>query len=1562
MGGDRARRLLRARQPDRDHRRQPARPARRDDARLGPRLVLATGCARSAGTRSRSTATTSSRSTRAYREAAATTGAADRDRREDDQGQGVLEGRGHRTAGTARRVADGGRRRSSAAIRNVTRRRARSRRRGEPHRFEPAPRSSGRATRSARRSRRGRRTARRSRRSAASAADVVALDGEVSNSTYAEIFREGASRAVLRDVHRRAADGRRGGRDAGARLEAVRVDVRRVHDAARTTSSAWRRSRARTSGCAARTRASRSARTARRRWRSRTSPRSAPSTARPCSTPATATRRRSSSRAMADLDGISFLRTTRADTPVIYEPDEEFPVGGSKVVRDADDDDVAIVAAGITVHEALEAADDARRRGDLRARDRPATRSSRSTRRRCARLPRRPGPIVTVEDHWPEGGLGEAVLSALADLEERRASSSSRVRELPRSGKPAELLAAAGIDAERIAEAARAPRARARDRVVSRRPRRARHSRSSASPSSRARSTSRRRRASRARARPRGPRTRVRPRPTSAYGIAGSTSVTASHGDRADPAVDARLRVAPAVRGERPGARGHPPAFGVVGVGRDRPRVVAVASGVRGRPAVAAVDAEGRAAAAGFVRAPGLALVPDDRVHVALRARPVVGPRLAAVGRAHQAAELDPDEQQRGVVRAGRDPAHVRRPRPRRETPRRPRRELEQRVERAPGRAAVVAAEEAARLAARVDGAVDRADRDREARPRSGSSTVAPRRAAVGRLPEAALAQPGVRRVRIARDHGESTARRCRRASSATVQRAPSSSSPRPRLPGGGPEPHAHYPTRMAVVIASNLRKELARRRCSSTASRSRSSAATASRSPGPNGAGKTTLLRMLAGETEVHGGELAFQKGTRVALHDQRPPLERELTLREYVLSGAADLVATRGRSCAGSSRRWRAATHDAATLRRYARGAGAARARGRLRLARPARRRRCAGSASADADLDRPLTTFSGGELTRASLARALGGDPDLLLLDEPTNHLDVASLEWLEQELAVARRRPIILVAHDRWFLEAVTNATLELEAGRSTFFAGPVARVAAREGRARGARAEDGRPDRGRHRAPRALRRALPLQEDQGEAGAGEADADRAARAGALDRRPDEVALLAPPHAHARLRVPQAARGAAGPSSRPRASRSRAGDKHLLLERRRSRSSAASTSRSSGRTARARRRCSRRCSAAASPRRARSRLGHGVEPAYFSQQEVELDDRGTVLECAQAATGLQRPQAQTLLGRFLFSGWDAHEKAVTVLSGGERRRLALALVVALGRELPRPRRADEPPRPREPRGARGGARGVPGHGAARLARPRAARRGRRADARDRGRARSTRTTAAGPTTSERGRSERPRRRRRRGREAEAARAKPSAERRRATRPTRARAARGRDRRPRGRGRRARAAARRGLDGRRRARRRTAARATTCRRCCALGGAVREVAGVSRSGARPRVSSGSSWQEASREQSPSGRARTRAGRERPALDRDTCSTSPARSSSGSRSSPARRPRRESWPGRRRSAQLDRAMDEQRGVKRNPEPALPRGDGTVRERARARSSSPEGFCSALGILSAQL
>jgi transketolase len=154
-------------------------------------------------------------------------------------------------------------------------------------------------------------------------------------------------------------------------------------------------------------------------------------------------------RVMADIDGISYLRTTRADTQVIYEPGEDFPVGGSRTLRDGDD--VTIVAAGITLHESLAAADTLADEGiGARVID------CYSVKPIDAETLRGIGtPIVTVEDHWAEGGIGEAVLAALADADERPRVVVLAVRELPHSGKPAELLAAAGIDAEHIADAAR---------------------------------------------------------------------------------------------------------------------------------------------------------------------------------------------------------------------------------------------------------------------------------------------------------------------------------------------------------------------------------------------------------------------------------------------------------------------------------------------------------------------------------------------------------------------------------------------------------------------------------------------------------------------------------------------------------------------------------------------------------------------------------------------------------------------------------------------------------------------------------------------------------------------------------------------------------------------------------------------------------------------------------------------------------------------------------------------------------------------------------------------------
>ena len=465
------------------------------------------------------------------------------------------------------------------------------------------------------------------------------------------------------------------------------------------------------------------------------------------------------------------------------------------------------------------------------------------------------------------------------------------------------------------------------------------------------------------------------------------------------------------------------------------------------------------------------------------------------------------------------------------------------------------------------------------------------------------------------------------------------------------------------MVIGSNLRKEIAGSLLFEGVSFSVERGDRLSLS-GPNGAGKTTLLRMLAGETDVHGGELVFAKGTRIALHDQRPPLDHGLTLREYALSGARDLIDTE-EELRSLEQAMAAGDHGQATLRRYAEAQARLEHAGgydwRDRAARVLR-----GLGFLDADLDRPLETFSGGELTRASLARALSGDPDLLLLDEPTNHLDVENLEWLEQELQ-SLDAAVILVAHDRWFLEAVTTAVLELEAGRSLFFSGPWhvwrlekahrAAAAARTAERVGvdiARLERF-VERFRYKKSKAkqaqakLTQISRLQQERSSA-AGEYEL--------LTRRSRSLGFDFLKPARSGRTVAEA-----------KGLEVVAGEKELLddasfaLER--GEHVGLVGPNGSGKTTLLETILSRR-----DPVSGSVRLGYGVEAAYFSQHEVELDERGSVLDCAQRATGLPRPQAQSLLGRFLFSGWEAHEKPVTVLSGGERRRLALALTVASG----------------------------------------------------------------------------------------------------------------------------------------------------------------------------------------------------------------------------------------------------------------------------------------------------
>jgi len=422
----------------------------------------------------------------------------------------------------------------------------------------------------------------------------------------------------------------------------------------------------------------------------------------------------------------------------------------------------------------------------------------------------------------------------------------------------------------------------------------------------------------------------------------------------------------------------------------------------------------------------------------------------------------------------------------------------------------------------------------------------------------------------------------------------------------------------------------------------------------GRNGSGKTTLLRMLAGETSIDGGELAFAKQTRIALHDQRPPRERGMTLRAYVLTGCAELLEIEA-TLAELEERMAGGDVGEPTLDAYARAQAKLEHAGGYNW-RDGVTAQLNGLGFVDADLDRDLGTFSGGELTRASLARALAGDPDLLLLDEPTNHLDIASLEWLEQRLQTIDAA-VVLVAHDRWFLEAVGTAVLELEGGRGRFFPGTWhawrREQAQRElalGRAiERQQAEIDRLERfvTRFRAGTRAKQAQSRQKQLDKVERISRDPRDGAGLGFAFKPPERSGRVIFELEDATLAIGE---------------RLLLDDAELWLERGEHVSLIGPNG--SGKTT--------LISALTGVREldgGKLRRGHNVKLGILSQHAEELDETATVVEACQRATGLTPGKARALLGRFLFSG-EAAEKPVDGLSGGERRRLSLAILVHSG----------------------------------------------------------------------------------------------------------------------------------------------------------------------------------------------------------------------------------------------------------------------------------------------------
>jgi ATP-binding cassette subfamily F protein 3 len=429
----------------------------------------------------------------------------------------------------------------------------------------------------------------------------------------------------------------------------------------------------------------------------------------------------------------------------------------------------------------------------------------------------------------------------------------------------------------------------------------------------------------------------------------------------------------------------------------------------------------------------------------------------------------------------------------------------------------------------------------------------------------------------------------------------------------------------------------------------------------GPNGSGKTSLLRLILGELEPDEGSLDRMRGLRLGYVPQIGDSSSAGTLRDEIM-GAFRQLSDLERSLTDPAEPDDAET-GATARERYESLLAMYDSLGGTDHVHVAERTAAQVGLSGKA-LDTPSTVASGGERTRAALARALLSDPDLLLLDEPTNYLDFQALDWLEGFLSKSRRA-FVVVSHDRYFLDRVTRETWEISRARLTVYPGPYSRY-------RALKAEW--EERQRREYEKQQEFLAKEREFIGRNRAGQ----NARQARGRETRLARLELTGAPQAERTVRleralqIPRSGNVVLTTDALRVSVTEDDGTVRQLLEvpditlRRGSRTCIIGPN-GSGKTT-----LVHNLLGLIQPLAGTASLGEGVRPGFLKQELGDLPERATAMEALIEMKQLNPEDARSYLARFLFQGDDV-SKRVSVLSGGERARLAIARLLLMAPNL-------------------------------------------------------------------------------------------------------------------------------------------------------------------------------------------------------------------------------------------------------------------------------------------------